>query len=182
MKKLYVTLVVVVFAFVTGCQENFITDPNPAVSLYKGGSADADQSGVITINTFFDNPSSIANSFYSVKGEIEYVQKVSRAGSTDPNPGQYYAALYFKVSGKLQEVFTHSDPYRSNSDAGYIDSESKDMVEIAVGQVVKLQKTIQILGRRDGMVLKCRFLVKTNDISLESMWLELPTDGDLSAN
>jgi hypothetical protein len=56
---------------------------------------------------------------------------------------------------------------------GTILIETNDNFYVPEEGIYMLEKTFQIQGRGDGMVLICRFLVTTDGVGLNTMWLEL---------
>jgi hypothetical protein len=170
MKNLFISLAAAIL-FITGCQENSITDQPTNDSLNKDQSPAPYQHGFISLEAMLEDPYPVMNSFYIISGEIEYEHRVV---------SQNYISLHLLTNADLKYLCTVCSPSETDPLAGFISNDSEDYLLITNSFTI-LEKSFTIQGREDGMVLKCRFLVTTGGIELSSMWLALRAD-DLVTN
>ena len=175
MKKLFLTLVTFSILFVIGCQENSITDPITVEPTNKVQQPDPSHQGTITLERMLRDPYPVMNSYYIVNGEIQYQHTVQLLDPIPPNP-QYVVSLNFSVTADFTYFCTVCSPPTEETSAGSISNESNDEIFISVweDEIFLLEKSFPIQGREDGMVLMCNFLVTTNGVELNEMWLVLP--------
>jgi hypothetical protein len=168
MKKFFLTAVALSVLLLIGCQENSITDPIGDVGqqdLQKNDDPLVHQ-GIIELNAILEVPD-LTNSFLQISGQIEYVHELVFVDPIPPAP-QYYVSLSFQVNADL------SDPYSENHQDLTISSESQDVIYVSEDGIYLLEKSFTVRGRNDGMILLCRFLVTTDGVGLNEMWLVLP--------
>jgi len=174
MKNLFLFFVAVSVLFVMGCQENTITDP---VSIEPTSKAQQDLSrqGIITLERVLADPYPVMNSFFILNGEIEYVYRLEVSNS-DLAVQQYSGSVQLNIFAGLTYLCTVCSQNNNNEEppAGFISSQSTDTVTLTENGKYILEKSYLIQGREDGMVLICRFLVTTRDISIAEMFLVLP--------
>ena len=161
MKQLLFSLVVFSILFVIGCQENSITDPVSAESIKKDQTTvDPFTSGVIPLEGVLVVPGGF-QSYYDIQGQINYTHELVLL-SPGPRVPQYYIDLNLSVRAVLTD---------EGHNVFRISSESEDFVHVSEDGISILEKSFSVLGRRDGLVLVCRFLLTTDGIGLSSMWL-----------
>jgi hypothetical protein len=173
MKKLFLTLVTFSLLFVIGCQENSITDPITVEPTNKVQQTDPSHQGTITLERMLRDPYPVMNSYFIINGEIEYEYTKVYLDPIPPAP-QFYISLQLSVSADLTYFCTVCSPPNEETSAGSISNESDDEIYLSDTGEYLLEKSFQIQGREDGMVLVCRFLVTTNGVGLNEMWLVLP--------
>jgi len=164
MKKLLISLVFYSVLFIIGCQENSITDPVSTESINKNQTtSETFTSGVIPLEGLLVVPGGF-QSYYSIRGQINYTHELLLI---EPIPPQYYIDLNLSARALLTD---------EGHNAFRISSLSEDNFYVSEDGISMLQKSFPVLGRNDGMVLVCRFLVTTDGIGLSSMWLALQGD------
>ena len=168
MKKLLFSLVVFSVLFITGCQENSVTDPISTESINK----DQKPAGTITWGTIplegllvFPG---LGQTYYSIEGRISYAHELILVDPIPPLP-QYYIELSLSVDANL------INPDLPGHQPWTISSESEDMFYVAEDGIYLLEKSFPVLGGTEdgGMVLVCRFLVTTDGVGLNAMWLTM---------
>jgi hypothetical protein len=174
MKKLFLTSVVFSVLFI-GCQENSITDPIANIDQKEVNKSDdpSVHQGTITLEAMLADPNPVMNSYYIVSGEIQYQHSLVLLDPIPPNP-QYSVDLNFSVTADFTDFCTVCEPQSSDFSGGTISIETNDNVFVSVDGIYLLEKSFPIQGREDGMFLVCRFLVTTDGVGLNEMWLELP--------
>ena len=179
MKKLFLTTVIFSVLFIIGCQENSITDPIGDIDQKEVNKSDdpSVHQGTITLEGMLVDPNPVMNSYYIINGEIQYQHSLILLDPIPPNP-QYSVDLNLSVTADFTNFCTVCEPQTSEFSSGTISTETNDNVYVSVDGIYLLEKTFPIEGREDGMVLVCRFLVTTDGLGLNEMWLELP-DTDL---
>ena len=177
MKKLFLTLVTFSLLFVIGCQENSITDPITVEPTNKVQQTDPSNQGTITLERMLTDPYPVMNSYFIINGAIEYEHTLVYLDPIPPNP-QYVVSLNLSVTADLTYFCTVCEPQTSDVSVGTISNESNDEISISIweDEIFSLEKSFPIQGREDGMVLVCNFLVTTNSVELNEMWLVLPED------
>ena len=165
MKKLFLTTVIFSVLVIIGCQENSITDPIGDVGqqdLQKNDDPLVHQ-GIIELNAILEVPD-LTNSFLQISGQIEYVHELVFVDPIPPAP-QFYIELNLSIRAALidgvQNKFT-------------ISSESQDIIYVSEDGIYLFEKSFTVQGRRDGLILLCRFLVTTDGVGLNEMWLVIP--------
>ena len=174
MKKLFLTLVTFSILFVIGCQENSITVPITVEPTNKV-QPDPSHQGTITLERMLRDPYPVMNSYFIINGAIEYEHKLVYLDPIPPNP-QYVVSLNLSVTADLTYFCTVCSPPTEDALVGSISNKSNDEIFISIweDEVFLLEKSFPIQGREDGMVLMCNFLVTTNGVELNEMWLVLP--------
>ena len=172
MKNLLLTLVTFSVLLLIGCQENSITDPNQGAELQKTDDPSV-TTGTIPLEGTLEIPNQ-PNSYMSINGQADYVHELFLVDPIPPAP-QYYVNLSLNVYAELIDLSSPSDPI------WIISTQTNDIFYVSEEGIYLLVKTFVVQGREDGMVLKCRFLVTTDGIGLNEMWLEL-NDGDQTNN
>ncbi len=176
MKNLLLTLVAFSILLLIGCQENSITDPFVTESVNKNQLSDsAYHQGVIILESTLNDPRPIGNSYFVINGQIEYEHTLEYFDPIPPAP-QYSISLHLSISAELTYLCTVCSPPTVETLAGYISSETDDVIYDSGNGVYLLEKSFQVQGREDGMNLICRFLVTTASIELDAMWLVLPNN------
>jgi hypothetical protein len=162
MKQLLSSLVLFFVLFITGCQENsIITDPVSTESIQKDQTTiDPFTSGVIPLEGLLVVPGGF-QSYYSIRGQINYTHKLVLLDPAPPAP-QYYIDLTLSVRATLTD---------EGNNAFRISSRSEDTLYDSGDGTNVLEKSFLVLGRNDGMVLVCRFLVTKDGIELTARWL-----------
>jgi len=169
MKNLLLTLAVLFGLLLIGCQENSITDPIQDTELQKDDSPNVSR-GTIVLEGVLNDPYPVMNSFYIINGAIQYEHSYQL---TEPIPPQYMITVDLSVSANFTYLCTVCEPQTDNVSVGSISASTFDSFYVSKEGIYLLEKTFPIQGRNDGMVLKCSFLVTTDGIGLNTMWLEL---------
>jgi len=170
MKKLFLTLVTFSILFVVGCQENSITDPLTVEPTNKVQQPDPSNQGTITLNDLLLDPSVSIENYLTISGQIDYVHRIELVDPIPPAP-QYYVSLSLSVNASLT-----SSTDSPNEPTMVVTSESEDIMYVSEDGIYLLEKSFPIRGRveDDGMFLFCRFLVTTDGVGLNEMYLALP--------
>ena len=166
MKNLLLTLSAFSVLFLIGCQENSITDPIQDTELQKTDNPSV-LTGTMILEGLLEIPNQ-PNSYLSINGQADYVHELFLVDPIPPAP-QYYISLHLNVNAELTEI-SSVDPTYS------ISALSEDIFYVSEEGIYLLEKTFSIQGRNDGLVLVCRFLVTTDGIGLNSMWLDFTND------
>ena len=166
MKQLLISLVVFTVLFVIGCQENSITDPVLIESINKTQTTSPNVirgsiplEGILVVHGGFQT-------YYDIEGQINYTHEFFLLDPVPPAP-QYYINLNLSVRATLTD---------EGHNAFRISSRSEDIVYDSGDRTYILQKSFPVLGRNDGMVLVCRFLITTDSIELTAKWLAFNDD------
>ena len=165
MKKIFLATVAFSVLLLIGCQENSITDPIQDPGLQKTDDPSV-HTGTITLEGILELPNQ-PNSYLSISGQIAYVHRIEFVDPIPPAP-QYYVSLSLHVNAEL------SDPYSENNQDLTISSESQNVIYVSEEGIYLLEKSFTVRGRKDGLILLCRFLVSTDGVGLNEMWLVLP--------
>jgi len=173
MQKLLFSFVVFSVLFVTGCQENSITDPVSSELTNKiQKPAGTVTRGSIPLEGILVFPG-MGQSYYSIEGRISYTHELARV---DPlPPSQYYSV---KLNLSVDAILINPDLPGHYSRT--ISSESEDMFYVSENGFYILEKSFPVLGGAEDveMILVCRFLVATDGVRLITMWLATQdTDG-----
>jgi len=169
MKKFFLTTVAFSVLLIIGCQENSITDPIDLQDLQKNDDPLVHQ-GTITLNGLLLDPSVSDDSYLTISGQIDYVHRIELVDPIPPAP-QYYVSLSLSVNASL--ISSTDSP---NEPVMEVTSESEDIFYVSEDGIYLLEKSFTIRGRveDDGMFLFCRFLVTTDGVGLNEMFLALP--------
>ena len=173
MKKLIGTLVVFSVLFLIGCQENSITDPFVTESANKTQFSDPTyHQGVIILEGMLTDPRPIMNSYFVISGQIEYEHTLEYFDPI-PNAPQYCIYLNLSIDAELTYFCTVCSPATSETHEGSISGETEAVIYDSGSNSYLLEKSFQVQGRDDRMKFVCRFLVTSDSIELDAMWLEL---------
>lgn len=180
MKQLLFSLVLLFVLLVVGCQENSMTDPILTESTNKVQSPEETFiRGSILLDRIILFPGP-GNVIYNLEGQINYSHRLVIVDPLPPATQQY---VNLRLS--INALLINPDLPRDNTWA--IVSQSVDIVNVAENGMYILEKTMPVQGRTDGLVLMCRFIVTTDGVSLNEMWLSfgdislsntIPTPGD----
>ena len=174
MKNLLLTLAVLFGLLLIGCQENSLVDPLQNNQLLKTDDPSL-TTGTITLEGMLQDPHPIGNSYFIINGEIQYQHTLEILDPIPPNP-QYLVSLSLSVSANFTYLCTVCSPKSDNVSVGTVSTETNNNFYVSEEGIYFLEKTFLIQGRDDGMVLKCKFLVTTDGVGLNEMWLELGND------
>ncbi len=178
MKKLLSSFVFFSVLLIVGCQENSITNPvQSSENSYK--NSDIPLTGTIQLQGSLDNPYPVFNSYFIISGEVTYQLMINYLDPIPPNP-QEILSLQLNANADLSSYCTVCGPLVNETPAGVIEDQTNDIMYITDDGSHTIVKTFPIQKRDDGMVLKCSFLVNTNGVTLDAMWLEL-NDGTLAS-
>lgn len=180
MKKLFFSFVLFLALILIGCQENSITDPNPAGSELKANTS-SQTSGTLAVDGILKVPGTF-NTYYTVKGKIDYNQ-ASNSHATDSAPAGYDITLTLDADATLSNSVAPSQG--EDHIPWYISSITKDQFYAALAGQITLSKVYPIKGRTDGMVLVVKFKITTSSVQIDSKWLAFPendSDASLSTN
>ena len=172
MKNLLLTLVVFSVLLLIGCQENSITDPMSPESINKDQiSAGTLTSGTIPLEGILVVPGN-GQTYYSIDGDINYTHQLV---TSDPIPPaqQYHIYLDLSVNAELINT-SQSTPVRLS-----ISSDSEDIFYVSEEGIYILEKSFVVQGTNNELALVCRFIVTTENVSLNSKWLEVNAENEL---
>jgi hypothetical protein len=166
MKQLLSSLVLFFVLFITGCQENSITEPILNESVQKGQTTGENViSGSIPLEGLLLVPGGF-QSYFSIRGQINYTHELVPLDPIPPAP-QYYIDLNLSVSATLTDEAHNSFT---------ISTTTEDNIYVSDDGIYMLQKSFPVLGRNDGLVLVCRFIVTTDGVVLNAKWLAFNDD------
>jgi hypothetical protein len=171
MKKLFLTTVIFSVLLFIGCQENSITDPIGDVGqqdLQKNDDPLVHR-GFIELNGILEVPG-LPNSFLEINGQVGYIHELVLVDPIPPAP-QHYVSLSLQVDVELMDPYSPEDPIWTITDR------TEDVIYVSEEGIYLLEKYYSIQGREDGLLLACRFLVTTDGVGLNEMWLVIP-EGD----
>ena len=171
MKNLLLTLAVLFGLLLIGCQENSITDPIQNLDLQKSDDPSV-TTGTIALEGMLQDPHQVMNSYYIINGEIQYEHTLQYLDPIPPNP-QYLVSLNLSATANFTYLCTVCTPQFDEVSAGTVSDETSDNFYVSEEGIYLLEKTFPIEGRDDGMVLVCRFMVTTDGVGLNEMWLQL---------
>jgi len=168
MKNLFLILVSCFVLFTVGCQENSLTDP----LLSEVAEKDSFQEetylhSFIKLEGMLADPSRPFNCWLEIRGEIEYEHRLVILDIDQP-ASQYFVSLTLQIEAELLDPFSPTDPIWTISEV------STDKINVQFGQVHSLIKYFKLQDRDDGMLLVCKFIVTTDDVLLDGMWLKVP--------
>ena len=168
MKKLFLSFVVFSVLLLIGCQENSITDPVSSQTVNKDQNTEIIR-GSIPLSGLLANPGGGFNSFLEVDGQINYTHEKVYV-NVPPLPR-------YDISLKLDVNATLTDPQSPKQNYWTISSKSEDVFHVSEEGMYILEKSFSVDGRRDGMVLVCRFIVTTDGVTLNDKWLAFDDGG-----
>ena len=175
MKKLFLILVSCFVLFALGCQENSITEPlSSEVAEKDRFQEDTYNHGFIKLDGMLRDPSRPFNCCLEIMGEIEYEHRLV---FVDPNQStsSYYVSLKLTIEAELFDPYSQTDP------TWIISGTSTDKIDVQPEQVQSLIKYFRVQDREDVMFLVCKFIVTTDYVLLDGMWLKC-TSTQLSNN
>ncbi|MEJ2102938.1 MAG: hypothetical protein P8X47_00010 [Ignavibacteriaceae bacterium] len=173
MKNLLLTLVVFSVLLLIGCQENSITDPMSPESINKDQiSAGTLTSGTIPLEGILVVPGN-GQTYYSIDGDINYTHQLVMSDPIPPAQ-QYHIYLDLSVNAELINT-SQSTPVRLS-----ISSDSEDIFYVSEEGIYILEKSFVVQGTNNELALVCRFIVTTENVSLNSKWLEVNAENELS--
>jgi hypothetical protein len=164
MKKFFLSFVFFSVILVIGCQENSITDPiqvEPTQTIQKTDPEFI--RGTFPLNRILVIPG-MTNTYYNISGQISYSHQLVYLDPVPPTK-QFYVKLHFSVNAVL------TDPNSLRSNTYTIRAESDVNVTLSEKGIYTLEKSFPIDGRKDRMVLVCRFVVLENGVKLNEYWL-----------
>jgi hypothetical protein len=153
MKTLFVCLVAFLFAFIIGCQENMLNEPQ--TSLEK--KTDSINRNTIKICCEVRDPQA---GVCNLSGYVNYAHQVI---NRTMNPmGLYEISLYLEMDSKLCDKLgmVHLE-WR-------IQGKSNDIVYVSEEGILLVEKTYWITNRSD-VVLLVQYLVTTNGVGISSV-------------
>lgn len=169
MKKFFITLVAVTFFFILGCQENPVFDSGNAAYLNKEQiSEKPSQMGTIPLEGQLQDPNFPSN-YVTISGMIEYEHQMVFVDPIPPAP-QYYISVNLSVEAII------SDNDQPVEIEGVVSGTSEDIFYVSEEGIYILERYYEVDGMTDGMVLFLRFLVTTDGIGLNNMWLQVFQD------
>jgi hypothetical protein len=182
--KLFIFIMQLVLVLV-GCKESTLTDPLQDLEFQKlkNNHDPSIHTGTILFDRMFRDPYPVMNSFYIIKGQIQYRHSVRIPDPIPPNY-QFLISLDLSVVANFTDFCTVCGSQTTSLSLGTISNETKNIIYMSEdgGNIYLLEKSFAIQGRKDRLVLMCRFNVTTDSIELNAMWLELPDINDVSAN
>ncbi|RKY90161.1 MAG: hypothetical protein DRQ01_09630 [Ignavibacteriae bacterium] len=165
MKKFLLTLVSLFFLFTIGCQENSLIEPlTSEVAEKENFQEDTYLHGFIKLDGMLADPSRPFNCCLEIRGEIEYEHRIIYLDPDQPS-SQYYVSLNLAIEAELL------DPYSPTTTPWVINEISTDKIDVQPEQVQSLIKYFRVQGRDDTMFLVCKFIVTTDYVTLDGMWL-----------
>jgi len=166
MKKLFSFVVIFSVLLLIGCQENSITDPMSSESVNKTSTTDQNSTtGIIPLEGLLVIPGGF-QSYYSIDGQINYTHQLVFLDPMPPAP-QYYVDLNLSIGANLTD---------EGHNTFRISSTSADNIYVSNDGINILEKSFSVLGRNDGLVLVCSFLVTTDEVGLNAIWLSFSKD------
>jgi hypothetical protein len=172
MKKLFLTAVVFTVLLFIGCQENSITDPISTESISKNQNPVTNVTrGSFPLEGILVNPAGL-NSYIAINGSINYVHE--KVFVSVPPMQQY------SISVKLSANAVLTDPNLQINNSWTISAESEDIFYVSEEGIYILEKSFPVLGRTDGLVLVCRFLVTTDGVGLNAKWLSYTDKNEMN--
>jgi len=170
MKNLLLTLVVFSVLLLIGCQENNITDPVQTDTVNKtNGDNTALKSGTIKLDHILVGLGG-GNNYFELNGRINFIHEIFQTDPIPPVP-QYYVSL------KLSTNATMTNVNHPTVRPMVISGESEDIIYVSEEGIYLLEKTYTVQGENSGMLLVCRFLVTTDGVGLNAVWLSVADGG-----
>ena len=171
--KLFLFIMQLVLVLV-GCKESTLTDPLQDLELQKikNNHDPSVHTGTILLDRMFRDPYPVMNSFYIIKGQIQYQHSVRILDPIPPNY-QFLISLDLSVVANFSDFCTVCEPKTISPSVGTISVATNDIIYIPENGKYMLAKKFPIQGREDEMFLVCRFLVTIDGVVLNAMWLSL---------
>jgi len=169
MKKFFITFAAFFVLLILGCQENPITDPDTNEAVNKDmTSGKTSSTGYIPLEGQLQDPNNPSN-YLNISGMIEYEHELILIDPIPPEP-QYYVSVNLSVQAII------SDDDQPVEIEGVVNGTSHDIFYVSEEGIFILDRYYEVTGMTDGMVLFCRFLVTTDGLGLNSMWLMIFQD------
>lgn len=113
------------------------------------------------------DPSRPLNCCLGIKGMIEFEHRFILI---DPikSASSYYVSLKLVIDA---EIF---DPRLPGTPTWTVIETSTNKIDVQPGQAQSLIKYFRVQGRDDVIYLVCSFIVTTEDVRLDGMWLKVP--------
>ncbi len=166
MKKLLLILVSCFVLFALGCQDNLLTEPLSSQVAEKDRFQEGTyHHGFIKLDGMLADPSRPFNCCLEIRGVIEY-EHIQILPDHKQQSTPYYVTLRLSIDA---EVF---DPGLPTVPTWPVIEISIDKIDVQPGQVQSLIKYFRVHGRDDVMYLVCNFIVTTEDVKLDGMWLK----------
>ncbi len=159
MKNLLLTFVTFSVLLLIGCQENSIVDPIQDNQLQKTNDPSV-TSGTIVLGDLLVLPGGF-QTYYTIEGQIDYTHELFLLDPIPPAP-QYYIEVNLSIRAKLSDGI----------DKLYISTSSTDKIYVSEEGIVILEKVYPVLGGNSGLLFICRFLVTTDGLGLNEMFLK----------
>ena len=172
MKKLMFSTTIFLILFAVGCQENSITDPIQDAELQKNEEPLVHQ-GTIILEGILVDPSVPFNNYLTISGAVNFVHTFEHTAVYQENIlpiTETYVLLHLSILAEIR------DPNSLEDITWNVTGNSEDIIYVSEDGIYLLEKSFPIQGREDGMVLVCRFLVTTDGIGLNEMWLKKGAD------
>jgi hypothetical protein len=159
MKNLLLTFVTFSVLLLIGCQENSIVDPIQDNQLQKTNNPTI-TSGTIPLGDLLVLPGGF-QTYYTIEGQIDYTHELFLLDPIPPAP-QYYIEVNLSIRAKLSDGVNKL----------YISTSSIDKIYVSEEGIVILEKVYPVLGGNTGLLFICRFLVTTDGLGLNEMFLK----------
>jgi hypothetical protein len=171
--KLFIFIMQLVLVLV-GCKESTLTDPLQDLEFQKlkNNHDPVVHTGTILLDRMFRDPYPVMNSFYIIKGQIQYRHSVRMLDPIPPNY-QFLISLDLSVVANFTDFCTVSEPRTISPSVGTISVVTNDIIYIPENGKYMLAKKFPIKGREEEMILVCMFLVTADGVVLNAMWLSL---------
>ena len=174
----YLILLLAVFSvlFVTGCQENTITDPLSTEFSEMQGitnvTADKniprdykDYPDVIKFRRVVNLPLS-PNTYFVVEGKIEVNHQILNP-VVGPVNEAYRVTVGLSIDAEMKEL-------ECGRNCGFIKENTTNTVYLARSEATTLVKYYKVKGRNDEMLLACNFEVTLDGVALQGLWITFP--------
>jgi hypothetical protein len=168
MKKLFLTLISCFILFALGCQENSLTEPLVSEVAEKDKfQEDTFHHGFIKLYGMLADPSRPFNCCLEIRGAIEFEHRLVLIEPTE-STSLYYASLQLTIEAEIFDPNSPTDPIWPISES------SHDKIDVQAEQVSSLIKHFKLQDRNDNMYLVCKFVVTSDFVRLDKMWLKVP--------
>ena len=163
MKNLFLTIVVFSVLLFIGCQENSITDSGSTEANKGQALGKTNTVQYIPLEDQLQDPIDLTN-YVTITGMIAYEHELVFHDPIPPAP-QYHISVNLSVQAVI------SDGDQPVEIEGLVNGTSQDIFYVSEEGIYILERYYEVTGMTDGMVLFCRFLVTTDGLGLNSMWL-----------
>jgi hypothetical protein len=161
---LFLTIVVFSVLLFIGCQENAITDPGSTEAINKSQALGKTNTiKYIPLEGQLQDPIDLTN-YVTITGMIAYEHELVFNDPIPPAP-QYHISVNLSVQAVIR------DGDQPVEIGGLVNGTSQDIFYVSEEGIYILERYYEVTGMTDGMVLFCRFLVTTDGLGLNSMWL-----------